>query len=497
MNLKPKKALTDEEVQKGLSLVIGDGLAAEAMTTLTGGAFLVAMALLIGASNFQIGLLAALPTFTNVFQLVSIWLVRKFHNRRAVAVFSSILARIPLLIVGMLLLLFPGNISVTTLIAFLFFFYFFGSIAGPSWNSWMKDLVPHQSLGAYFAKRTSYTQTLNVIMSVLLALLVDYIKTNDPSHALMTYAIMFTVAGIVGIIGAFILSRVQEPQSYLARENILRLLKRPLRDSNFVRLLTFNSAWVFALNVATPFFTVYMMKSMQMSLLYIIGLTVISQLFGIFTVRVWGAYADKYSNKTVIALCAPLYILCMIGWCFVGIYTKFYANFALLVGIHILTGISSAGVNLSITNISLKLAPNEDAIVYLTARNMITAFFSSIAPLIGGSLADFFANRSLVINAEWSGPNLQKVLHLISLHEWTFVFLIGALMAVLALELLVHVNEVGEVDKSLVRKIIRKNLRTNLKDYFVIGNILNWHDQLWSLIRRKASQLYLRRPQPK
>jgi hypothetical protein len=98
------------------------------------------------------------------------------------------------------------------------------------------------------------------------------------------------------------------------------------------------------------------------------------------------------------------------------------------------------------------------------------------------------------VNAEWTGPRLNKVLHLLSLHEWTFVFLIGALMAVLALELLVHVNEVGEVEKKLVRRIMRKNLQTNLRDYFVIGNLIGWHEQLWSLIRRKASRLYLRKP---
>ena len=61
------KHLSDAEVERGLKMVIGDGLAAEAMTTVTGGAFLVAMALLMNASNFQIGLLAALPPITSLF----------------------------------------------------------------------------------------------------------------------------------------------------------------------------------------------------------------------------------------------------------------------------------------------------------------------------------------------------------------------------------------------------------------------------------------------
>ncbi|MBS1606232.1 MAG: MFS transporter, partial [Bacteroidetes bacterium] len=72
MILPPKETpLSDAEVQRGLRMVIGDGMTTEAMTVFTGGAFLTAMALLMGASNFQIGVLAGLPTFTNIFQLVS------------------------------------------------------------------------------------------------------------------------------------------------------------------------------------------------------------------------------------------------------------------------------------------------------------------------------------------------------------------------------------------------------------------------------------------
>ena len=131
MILRPKKELSEAEVQTGLKRVIGDGLAAEAMTTFTGGAFLVAMALLMGASNFQIGLLAAMPTFTNIFQLLSIWLVRKYNNRRAISVICSLLARVPLLIVGCVVL-FISSGSLNLLIFFLFFYYLFGSIAGPA-----------------------------------------------------------------------------------------------------------------------------------------------------------------------------------------------------------------------------------------------------------------------------------------------------------------------------------------------------------------------------
>ncbi|HEY8917675.1 MAG TPA: MFS transporter, partial [Chitinophaga sp.] len=77
MKLIPSESLSEAQVQRGLHLVIRDGLAAETMIVLTGGAFLTALALQLGASNFQIGVLAALPTFTNIFQLLAIWLVQR------------------------------------------------------------------------------------------------------------------------------------------------------------------------------------------------------------------------------------------------------------------------------------------------------------------------------------------------------------------------------------------------------------------------------------
>ena len=57
----------EQDVKKGLKLVIVEGLTTEVMTSFTGGAFLTAMALLMGATNAQIGVLAALPAFTNFF----------------------------------------------------------------------------------------------------------------------------------------------------------------------------------------------------------------------------------------------------------------------------------------------------------------------------------------------------------------------------------------------------------------------------------------------
>jgi MFS family permease len=170
----------------------------------------------------------------------------------------------------------------------------------------------------------------------------------------------------------------------------------------------------------------------------------------------------------------------------VGIYSQLYANLILLVAIHIVTGASTSGINLSLTNIGLKLAPREDAVVYLSAKNIITAFFSSIAPLIGGYLADYFSQRHLSIDATWGSPKVQKTLHLVALHDWNFLFLLGALLALIALDLLGWVRETGEVKKDVVVRVLRSSIKNNLKDYFIIGNLISWHSQFKAIIKKKS-----------
>jgi MFS family permease len=489
MALVPKDTLTTEDVQKGLRMVIWDGLAAEVMIAFTGSTFLVAMALLLGATNIQIGLLGAMPTLTNLSQLISILLVRRFNNRRSIAVYCAYLARIPLVITGILVLTLPHS-SIHLLLFFLFFHYFFGSIAGPAWNSWMKDLVPEKILGSYFSRRTRYTQTLNIVLSLGLALSLDHVRIAWPQYELTVYALFFIVAGIIGIIGGFLLSRAPEPRSQLSDSDILSLFKLPLKDRNFRKLLVFNSAWVFAINIATPFFSVFMLRGLGLPISYLILLAAISQVVSIITLSSWGKFSDRYSNKTILGIVTPIYIATIIAWCFVGIYRREFMNLALLLGIYILSGIATAGTNLSLTNIGLKLAPREDAIVYLSVKNIITAVFSSLAPVIGGVLADYFIKVRLTVAIQWNSPNLDKVFQLLSLHEWNFLFAISALLAIFSLEFLIHINEVGEVDKELVKRIMRTTVRMNLKEYFLIGDIITWHGQLVALLRswRKAPQ---------
>jgi MFS family permease len=474
MSFRPIEEINPKQIQTGLQYVTRDGLAAETMTTFTSGAFLVAIALFFGASNFQIGLLAALPTFTNVFQLLSIWLVQKYNNRKAISVIGNFFARLPLVLIGVLPFLFTKETSLKVLIFLLFFHYLFGSIAGASWNSWMKDLIPERVLGSYFSHRSRLTQIFNVTLSLLLALGLDYIKVNYPDYEMVAYSYMFLMGGLMGLSGVYALYKTPEPKSFLPKENLASLFSRPLKEKNFRKLLVFNSLWLFSVNLATPFFSVYMLRALGLPLSYIIGFTVISQISSIFFIRMWGAYADKYSNKTIIIVCAPLFITSLIGWSLITLLSGTWVLVALFF-LHLLSGLSNAGINLALTNIGLKLAHAKESIVYIAAKNMITAFFSAAAPLVGGLLADFFSVHSLTWTIDWQGPQSTTSIYLLELKQWNFFFIIGAFLAIISLQFLKPVMEIGEIN----RDILVTDLKNAFKVKFADTNRVAWREWLY------------------
>lgn len=52
----------------------------------------------------------------------------------------------------------------------------------------------------------------------------------------------------------------------------------PFRGPNYRRLIAFLASWSFATNLAAPFFTVHMLKRMELDLTWVIGFGTLSQL---------------------------------------------------------------------------------------------------------------------------------------------------------------------------------------------------------------------------
>ncbi|MFC1604607.1 MFS transporter [Planctomycetota bacterium] len=465
MWFKADESLTECQVQSGLAYVIKDGVASQAMGILTGGAFLVAFAVKLEASNLVIGLLAAIGPLSQLLQLPAILLVEKVRNRRAITVFSAALSRLCWLLVALIPFIFSAKIGLAFLLFAMALAGALGAISGCSWNSWMRDLIPQNVLGSFFSKRMRIATGVGIALSIVAAVYLDYWKKFLPDHEIQGYSILFFAGFLAGIVGLYFLAKTPEKSMLPPAEKvkILRLLGLPFKDENFRKLIAFMCSWNFAVNLAGPFFMVYMLKRLGLSMSFIIGLSIVSQVMNFVFLKIWGKYTDRFSNKSVLAVCGPLFIFAILAWTFTTMPEKYFLTIPLLIAIHVVMGLSSAGVALASGNISMKLAPEGQATAYLATNTIVNSVAAGIAPILGGKFADFFSGRELAWTLEYTSPGGKLALSTLNLQQWDFFFALAFLIGLYSLHRLSMVKEEGEVGEKVVTQELVAEVRSQVR----------------------------------
>lgn len=449
--LTPQDHVAPEELDRGLRAVLRDGLCTQGMGTLTTGVFLVGFGLSLGASNAVIGLLAALPFLANVLQIPAVILIERYRQRKRIAVTAALVSRLTLFAVALAPLL-PSSGARLLLLAGIFVHMGTGSVAGSAWNSWMRDLIPEETRGDFFGRRLFLTTALAAVLSLVAGLGVDRFAGWRPEGVAWGYSALFAVGALSGLGGLFFLSRTPEPR-LPARESavsVVELLSRPFRDLNFRRLIIFLGSWNFAVNLAAPFFTVYMLTRLGFGLSFVVVAVVVSQAANLAVVQTFGRLTDQLSNRAVLGVCGPLFLVGILAWPLTTLPEKWAGTIPLVLGLHLLMGVAAAGLNLSSSNIALKLAPRGSAAPYLAAVALVNSVCAGLAPIIGGLSADFFASRDFAVVLRWSGIAGERIVETLSLRHWDFFFVLAALAGLYPLHRLSLVEEEGEVEEQAV-----------------------------------------------
>jgi len=154
-------------LRRGLRYSIIDGAFAAAMGSLAGGIFLMGFALKILKANPQdIGLLAALPMFANLIQLLGSYIIEKTGKKKALCVVAATASRLLWLFVILLpLKIFDAfaDFRVWILVAVIGFSSLLGSLSGIGWSAWMGELVPADIRGSYFGKRNMISSAAGLV----------------------------------------------------------------------------------------------------------------------------------------------------------------------------------------------------------------------------------------------------------------------------------------------------------------------------------------------
>lgn len=448
--LPPSPELTPEEVERGLSNILYDGLTTHAFVTLTSGIFLIAFALELGASNIVIGLLAAIPPLAELVQIPAVSLIERIRNRRLVTVISSLASRGIWLLIALIPFLLSPQAGISCLVILLIVYSCISSVKHCGWKSWMRDLIPDQILGLYFSRRMALSFAVAIVLSIIAGWFLDHWQNGGDRAAVTGYSMIFFVGSLIGLAGTWFLVRTPEPMMILRHDMPLRRrLTAWYGDSNFRNLIIFLALWSFAVNLAAPFLTVYLLQRLSLDLTTIIILSIVSQLTSILSFPLWGSIADRFSNKSVLMVAGPLFVLCFLALTFTNFPEPHIMTMPLLVIIHVVMGMSTAGVTLAAGNIGLKLAPKGAATSYLAGISMFTALSAGIAPIIGGYFVDHLSECELAWNLSWKSPGFQMTIPTLHLQHWDFFFVMAFVLGLYSIHRLSYVKEEGEIDEPI------------------------------------------------
>ena len=455
--LRPSPTLSQEDVRRSLRLMTWDSVLAGAMFSLGSGGFMAAYALALGANNLQVGILAALPPVSQAMQLPSILLVEKLRVRKAIGLPSWFLAQLMWLPIAAVpfVLDTPGSAAIGAVIVLLALRGLFTSVWVTSQTSWMRDLVPQNMLGRFYSTRLAMMTVAVVLVGLGGSFFVAWWQgMAPPDQAIFAYSFLLLGGWLAfGLVGPALAGFSREPLMPPAPEadrSALSIILEPLRDANFRSLLRFLLFWNFALNLAVPFFAVYMLTRLGFSLPMVIGFTMLSQISNVLFARVWGAMADRFGIKTVLSLAASLYLLVIIGWVFTTNPDRHFLSIPLLVVLHVFAGVGAAGVLLTIQTIALKTAPEGRATPYIGIAAVATGVGAGAAPIVGGALGDLFVGHLFRVDLSWTYSGGIIELPALTLTGIDFLFVVSFVLGAMSLNLLTRLREEGAADREVV-----------------------------------------------
>lgn len=368
---------TRQLVRRSLKLNIFDGAAVFAMAGLTQN-FITPFALALRATTTQIGLLNSLPSFATAFsQLAAPALVNRAGSRKGVILPVVLVQALMWLPVFLLPSLIPGS-RIWWLIALFTITAVFGSLSNPPWGSMMADLVHEDIRGRYFSFRGRVNTLIFLAFSLLAGLLLQLLTGN----VFIGFGILFGGAAVFRLLSFNFLSRMHEPP--LVREEsgteTLRHMIGHLGGSNFGRFAVFVAAIFFSIMISGAFFSVYMLRDLELSYLTFTLINSASTVSSFIFLPFWGRRADRAGNLRIMKITGCLLPVIPILW-------LVSTNPVYLICANAFGGFVWSGFELSLGNFLYDVSAPKTRTKQIALFNCIVNVALSLGALTGGYIA--------------------------------------------------------------------------------------------------------------
>jgi MFS family permease len=349
--------------------------------------FIPLYALKLGATGGQIGLLNAAAGILGTAMLLPGARVAEWWGpRKSYILLTSGLSRLTLLLMAFVPLGLPLSVAVTAIILLNALRVVFGNMGLPAWTSLSADVVPEEIRGRYFASRNA----IITIASIVFAPLAGYVIAR--SATVSGYQLIFTVAFISGMSALWFYGKIEEPKVRAAPAGPRRfpLLENLKNYPLFLRYCIYAMVWSFGLNLAVPFFNVFLVEETTGTEAAVGYLAAVGSVVGLVSQQFWGHANDRWGARRTQLITASVIPFITLGWLFVR--SPWH-----VVPINIASGLVWPGFNVASFNVILEVTPEERKSRFIALLNTLIGLATAAGATVGGWMVDVYGYRSVFL----------------------------------------------------------------------------------------------------
>ena len=206
----------------------------------------------------------------------------------------------------------------------------------------------------------------------------------------MGFLIIFLIAFLGRGLSAYLLTKQYEPaikyhEGYYF--SFWSFIKK-MRFNNYGHFVIFNTIVLFGTAIASPFFSVYMLKNLQLSYISYTLVLISPIVATIFFMPWWGRFADRFGNIKTMKIASWLVPFVPILWLLSTVIPPILLVPYLLV-IEFYSGMAWAGFNLSTGNFIYDAVTRERVGVCFAYENVISATGTVVGATIGGVIVSY------------------------------------------------------------------------------------------------------------
>jgi MFS family permease len=272
------------------------------------------------------------------------------HRKDIVLFFGGGLARLTLLVFAFLPVLIGGQALIWVAIALSVVRDAFSNLSFPAWMSITGEIIPLEGRGRYFGSRNFIMGIAGMLSIFMVGTLIT--RVGQP-HG---YQLALGLAFILGLCSTYSFSHLEDSKGATKIPLGDRFsLRAALNDMKvhpiFLALSLVMLVWNFSINIAGPFFNVFMVQNLNFTATMVGVASIISTIAGLLVQHRVGKLSDRWGPRKVQLVSMLIIPIMPTAWIFV---TKFWH----VIVINTFSGVVWGVFNLVSFNFLLSIIPD-------------------------------------------------------------------------------------------------------------------------------------------